>query len=77
MKKKILLLVCALGIMFSLNAQLRVNTHGLVTIQAQTQDWWPALRTTVPTRYSCAYNLWNTYYNQDVFYVRGDGYAWA
>ncbi len=28
-------------------------------------------------QYSCAYHLWNTYYNKDVFYVRGDGYVWT
>lgn len=49
----------------------------MLDVKAQTIDWWPALRVTVPTQYSCAYNLWNTYYNQDIFYVRGDGYSWA
>jgi hypothetical protein len=61
----------------SANAQLKVKANGEVTINAQTQNWWPALRITVPTQLSCAYNLWNTYYNQDVFYVRGDGVVWT
>jgi hypothetical protein len=75
--RKILILVALIAITASANAQLKVRNDGVVTINAQTQNWWPALRITVPTQLSCAYNLWNTYYNQDVFYVRGDGVVWT
>ncbi|MCL2511180.1 MAG: tail fiber domain-containing protein [Bacteroidales bacterium] len=75
--KRFFILVAIFAITTGAMAQLKVRNDGVVTINAQTQDWWPALRITVPTQLSCAYNLWNTYYNQDVFYVRGDGYSVA
>lgn len=75
--KKIFILLALFAVTASVNAQVKVHPSNLVTINAQTQDWWPALRITVPTQNSCAYNLWNTYHNKDVFYVCGDGYLWA
>jgi hypothetical protein len=77
--KKVFILMAIFAITTGATAQLKIRSDGVTTLNAQTQDWWPALRITVPTQYSCAYNLWNTYpsYNKDVFYVRGDGYAWA
>jgi len=59
------------------NAQIKVEPYNMLRINAQTQDWWPALRITVPTKSSCAYNLWNTYYGKDVFFVCGEGYLWT
>jgi len=57
-------------------AQIKVEPYNMLRINAQ-QDWWPALRITVPTKSSCAYNLWNTYYGKDVFFVCGEGYLWT
>jgi len=36
-----------------------------------------ALRTTVNNQNDSSYNLWNNYYNQDVFYVHGTGFLWC
>lgn len=36
-----------------------------------------ALRTTVSNQNDAAYNLWNNYYGQDVFYVHGTGFLWC
>lgn len=75
--KKLFILVTLLITTAVAKAQLKVSANGMVTIHAQTQNWWPAIRTHVPTQLSCSYNLWNAHYNKDVFYVRGDGYTWA
>lgn len=75
--RKIFTLITIIFLFFEVRAQLHVQANGEVRINAQTQDYFPALRVTVPTQYSCSYNLWNTYYNQDVFYVRGDGVIWS
>ena len=59
--------------------RFKIRNDGVVSINAETQDWWPAIRTTVPTKKSCAYNLWNSHkdINRDVFYVCGEGWLWA
>jgi len=75
--KKFFILMAMFAITAGATAQLKVNPYGMVTLNAQTQDWWPALRITVPTKSSCAYNLWNTYNNRDVFFVCGEGYIWS
>ena len=58
-------------------SQLRVESNGSLYVNSYTGNWGRANWTKVHYQYSCAYHLWNTYYNQDVFYVRGDGYAWT
>ncbi len=77
MKKanKWILIILCLILGLSVEAQLKVDKNGLVEINAQTQDWWPALRVKVPTANSCAYNLW--YNGKDRFYVHASGYLWA
>jgi hypothetical protein len=75
--KKIYILIVLLAITAGAKAQLKINSYGMLDVKAQTQDWWPALRITVPTKSSCAYNLWNSYYNKDVFFVCGEGYLWS
>ena len=77
MKKLLFLLLAIVACLGMTQAQVRVIPCNMLRINAQTQDWWPALQITVPTKNSCAYNLWNTYYDQDVFFVCGDGYLWA
>ena len=73
--KKVFTLLALFAITASANAQLKVNSNGLVTIYAQTQDWQSALRVHVPTKSSCAYHLYSYFYNKDVFFVCGEGYA--
>ncbi|MDR2009370.1 MAG: tail fiber domain-containing protein [Bacteroidales bacterium] len=70
-------LIALFAITANASAQLKIKNNGEVTIHAQTQDWWPALRVYVPTKSSCSYNLWNYYYNKDVFFVCGEGYLWT
>jgi hypothetical protein len=77
MIKKVFILIALFAITASVSAQLKVDSYGLVTINAQTQDWWPAIRTYVPTKSSCAYNLWSRYLNKDVFFVCAEGYLWT
>jgi hypothetical protein len=47
----------------------------MVSLVANTQDWWTAFRTTVPTYNSCAYNL--CYGGRDRFFVHASGYLWC
>ncbi len=58
-------------------SQLVVENDGSLYINSYKGNWGRANWTKVHYQYSCAYHLWNTYYNQDVFYVSGDGYAWT
>ena len=75
--KKLSILIALLAITAGAHAQLKVNSYGVVTINAQTQDWGPAIRTYVPTKSSCAYNLWSQYLNKDVFFVCAEGWIWT
>jgi len=75
--KKIVLIIALFTITASAFAQLKINNVGMVEIKAQTIDWASALRTNVPTKSSCAYNLWSQYLNKDVFFVCAEGYAWS
>ncbi len=58
-------------------SQLRVENDGSLYVNSYGGNWCRANWTKVHYQNSCAYHLWNTYYNQDVFYVRGDGYVWT
>ena len=76
MKSKIfytIIITLLLGL--NANAQLDINSYGMVQITANTSDWWSALRTTVPTYNSCAYNL--SYGGRDRFFVHASGYLWC
>jgi hypothetical protein len=57
-------------------AKLHVYGHALIDAYNCT-NWDKALCTKVYTKSTCAYNLFSTYYNQDVFYVCGEGYLWT
>lgn len=54
-------------------AQLTVGSDGSVSVNSYANNYGRANRTIVHNQFSCAYNLWNTYYDRDVFYIRGDG----
>lgn len=58
-------------------SQLKVENDGSLYINSYRGNYGRANWTKVHYQYSCAYHLWNTYYNHDVFYVRGDGYVWT
>jgi len=51
--------------------------NGSAYVDSYTPNWGKAIYAKIHNRYACSYNLWNTYYNKDVFYVCGDGYLWA
>lgn len=76
MKSKCFIIaIVALISTFNVKAQFSINDRGMVSLVANTQDWWPAFRTTVPTYNSCAYNLW--YGGRDRFFVHASGYLWC
>lgn len=75
MKKYFIVTVLALIFASNVKAQFNINDRGMVSLVANTQDWWPAFRTTVPTYNSCAYNLW--YGVRDRFFVHASGYLWC
>ncbi len=59
----------------TVNAQLDINSYGMVNITANTSDWWSGLKVSVPTYNSCAYNL--NYGGRDRFFVHASGYLWC
>ncbi len=60
------------------NPNTRLHVYGGdVLVDSYCGEWGRALATQVHYENSCAYQLWNTYYNQDVFFVHGTGYLWA
>jgi len=59
----------------NIKAQLNVNSQGMVTINANTQDWNSALRCVVQTEKSCAYHLY--YSGADRFFVCAQGWLWT
>ena len=61
----------------TLSPTSKLHVAGNVFVDSPELDWGRALWTKVHSQYTCAYHLFNTFYNQDVFYVSGDGYAWA
>lgn len=66
--------------MFNLStgfAQVKVENDGSLYVNSYQANWGRANWTKVHYQNSCSYHLWNTYYNGDVFYVRGDGYVWT
>lgn len=69
----IILILCVINI--NVNAQLDLNSRGMLTITANTNDWYSALKVIVPTYNSCAYNL--QYGGSDKFFVHASGYLWC
>lgn len=59
------------------HAQVKVESDGSLYVNSTTPDWGRAMWTKVHNQYACSYHLNNTYYNDDMFYVRGDGYVFA
>lgn len=55
----------------------KLDVRGEVYITSDQPDWGRAVWTKVRNRNTCAYNLFNSYYNRDVFYVCGEGYTWS
>lgn len=72
MKKTI---VTALCLMFSYVgfAQVDIDEYSKMEINAQTQNWWSALKVKVPTTNSCAFNLWNNILQEDVSFFVASG----
>lgn len=79
MKKKYLLFAGLYLLCHSVFCQTTLNEFGMMSVTAQTEDWWPALRVKVPTLNSCAFNLWSPYYNDgdDVAFFNAQGYLWC
>ncbi len=76
MKTLIKISILILVISINLNstfAQVKVESNGNLYVNSYSGNYGRANWTKVHNQYSCAYQLWNTYYNRDVFYVRGDG----
>ncbi len=62
------------------NGNVGVGTnspYSKLYIHSTCGDWEQAVTTKIQSRYATAYNLWNTYYNKDVFFVSGEGWLWA
>lgn len=55
--KKIIIILILCCIYTNVNAQLDLNSRGMLTITANTNDWYSALKVIVPTYNSCAFNL--------------------
>ena len=75
--KKIIVLACISVLSLSAYAQMDIDEYSKVEITAQTQDWWSALKTHVPTDRSCSYNLWNMHLGRDVSFFIADGSLWT
>ena len=69
-----IILVLSLNTVFS---QVKVENNGSLFVNSYEGNWGRSNWTKVHYQNSCAYHLFNTYYNGDVFYVRGDGYVWT
>lgn len=64
--------ICATGL-----AQVKVESDGSLYVNSSQGNWGRANWTKVHYQNTCAYHLSNTYYNADVFYVKGDGHVWT
>ena len=56
-------------------ARLHVYGDGLVDSYAGPEG--SAFSTRIHHKHAIAYNLWNEYYNRDVFFVAGEGWSWS
>lgn len=76
MKKTI---VTALCLMFSYVsfAQVDIDEFSKMEINAQTQDWWSALKVKVSTTNSGAFNLWNNIWGRDVSFFIANGWLYV
>lgn len=80
MKNALKFFFVSLNILFSINtvfSQLKVENDGSLYVNSYQGEFGRANWTQVHYQYTCAYHLANSYYNDDVFYVRGDGYVWT
>lgn len=73
--KKIIIILILCCIYTNANAQLNLNSRGMLTITANTNDWHSALKVIVPTYNSCAFNL--QYDGSDKFFVHASGFLWC
>lgn len=55
--------------------RLHVNGDGLIDSYAG--PWGRAFWTRIHHKNTSAYNLWNEYFNGDVFFVNGEGWIWS
>ncbi len=73
--KSFFVVIIIIQVCSSLHAQFDINSSGMVSITANTNDWASGLRVYVPTYNSCAYNLY--YRGRDRFFVHASGYLWC
>lgn len=59
------------------SAQVKVESDGSLFVNSSRGNWGKANWTKIHYQNTCAYHLFNTYYDMDVFYVNGDGRVWA
>lgn len=76
MKKTI---ITVLFLMFSYVSfsQVDIDEFSKMEINAQTQDWWSALKVKVATNNSRAFNLWNNLLGEDVSFFIANGWLWV
>ena len=79
MNKKIKLIgiIAMLCISSTAFTQVKVENDGSLFVNSAKSNWGRANWTRIHYQNTCAYHLQNMYYNQDVFYVIGDGRVWA
>lgn len=59
------------------NPVTRLHVYGEGLIDSYTGSWGRAFWTRVHYKNASAYNLWNSYYDKDVFFVNGEGWLWS
>jgi hypothetical protein len=59
------------------NPTARLHVYGEGLIESHTEPWESAFMTRVHNRNTNAYNLWNGYYDKEVFFVNGEGWSWS
>ena len=55
----------------------KLHVLGSFLVDFSGGNWERAIWAKVHNKSTCSYNLWNTYYNKDVFFVCGEGYLWT
>jgi hypothetical protein len=59
------------------NPTARLHVYGEGLIESHTEPWESAFMTRIHNRNTNAYNLWNGYYDKEVFFVNGEGWSWS
>lgn len=59
------------------NPTHRLQVYGDFHVDSYSPNWGRALWTKVHFNSACAYHLYNTVYNRDVFFVCGEGWLWT